>query len=385
MPNIYVLSKTGKPLMPVHSYARARRLIQNGKARVAAKVPFTIQLTYEIQDLIVEECFIGIDPGRTNIGVCVIDSHGNVLLASDVVTRNKDIPKHMQERKAHRQAARRGVRLKKQRRAVKASPDARITEYWRMLPGCAEPVCCKVFRNAEARFIQRERPEGWLTPTARHLLLTHINVVRKIQKLLPVSGIIMEINRFDFARMENPGIRNWEYQKGKLFGFRDVYEAVACRQEGKCLLCNSPIEHYHHLLPKHSGGSDSIDNLAGLCISCHQKVHTDPKVKTKLSEKAMGIMKKYHALSVINQITEKLLQEYASMLPAYVTTGYETKCMRELYHLEKDHYIDAWCIAVSAIQREPGQPDFKDSVHPMNSSGGTTGPVSKHRQNGHTG
>ena len=148
---------------------------------------------------------------------------------------------------------------------------AKHTEFWRMLPRCEEPICCKVIRNTEARFNNRTRKPGWLTPTANHLLQTHINLVRKIQKILPVSGIVLEINRFDFAKMENPGIRNWEYQKGRLFGFQNVYEAVSYRQNGKCLLCRRPaIEHYHHLVPKHLGGSESIDNYAGLCLKCHQ-------------------------------------------------------------------------------------------------------------------
>ena len=72
MPNIYVLSADGKPLMPIHSYGRARRLLSSGKATIASRKPFTIRLTYEIKDPAVDECLLGIDPGRTNIGLCVV-------------------------------------------------------------------------------------------------------------------------------------------------------------------------------------------------------------------------------------------------------------------------------------------------------------------------
>lgn len=51
------------------------------------------------------------------------------------------------------------------------------------------------------------------------------------------------------------------------------------------------------------------------------------------------------------------------MLPTYVTYGYETKCIRELYDLDKDHYIDAWCIAISQLDSEPDKPNFDDSLH----------------------
>ena len=70
-----------------------------------------------------------------------------------------------------------------------------------------------MIRNQEVKFQNWKRPIGWLTPTAEQLARTHLNVVRKIQKILPVSAVVIEINRFDFARMENPDIENWEYQQ----------------------------------------------------------------------------------------------------------------------------------------------------------------------------
>lgn len=294
MPNIYVLSVDGKPLMPIHSYGRARRLVSCGKARIAARVPFTIQLTYDIPDAKTDECLLGIDPGRTNIGLCVIDSKGHVLFASDVETRNKAIAKLMLERKVHRQTSRRGERLRRQRRAIAADRTgmAKHTEYYRMLPGYDEPICCKVIRNTEARFNNRKRKNGWLTPTARQLLQTHVNLVNEIRKLLPLSGIVFEINKFDFQRMENPNIQNWEYQKGRLWGHASKYDAVSERQDHKCLLCGKRIERYHHVIPRHEGGSDTIDNLAGLCSDCHSTVHTDATVKTKLDTKFTGLRKK---------------------------------------------------------------------------------------------
>lgn len=44
MNRVFVLSKTGKALMPCHP-ARARKLLHNKKARVKRLYPFTIQLT----------------------------------------------------------------------------------------------------------------------------------------------------------------------------------------------------------------------------------------------------------------------------------------------------------------------------------------------------
>ena len=353
--------------MPLHSFGRMRKMVKAHKARLVRHDPLAVRLTYDIENPAVDECLLGIDPGRTNIGLCAVDLKGHVLFASDVETRNKEIVRLMLERKAHRQASRRGERKTRQRRAVAADKTgmAKATEFWRMLPGYEKPVCCKVFKNSNARFNNRKRPDGWLTPTANQLLQTHINLVKKIQKLLPVSGVVVEINSFTFARMDNPDIKNWEFQKGRLFGFDNVEDAIYSEQKGICLLCSkAPISEYHHLVPRSRHGSESIDNRAGLCKKCHELVHKDKAKAAALAEKKQGCLKKYGALSVVNQTIPHLLEQLPGILPTYVTTGYETKLTRDAYGLDKDHYVDAWCIAVSAVHAKGvAAPDFADSIH----------------------
>ena len=377
MVNIYVLNKDGSPLMPVHSYGRAKRMIRSGKARVVNDLPFTIQLTKMIEDPVVDVCTIGGDPGRSNLGWDVIDSKGRILITTDLITRNKEIKKNLGDRKRARSASRRGERKRRQRRAIACDKDGvlRMTEMFRMLPGCKKAVRCKVIRNTEAKFSHRTREKGWLTPTARHLLETHLNSVRLFKKLVPVSRAVIEINRFDFARMENPGIENWEYQKGRLAGFKNVEEAVFEQQKGKCLLCGRrKIKYCHHIIPVTEGGSDTMDNRAGLCEECHygeHGVHNDAIARERLKKKKKGIMKKYHALSTINQIMWPLLRELKTMMPVSVTTGRETSRIRKMYPSippkETDdgtHYMDAWCIAVTALDELPADPpDFTDSYY----------------------
>ena len=370
--NIYVLNHDGTPLMPSHSYGRVKRILHTGKARIASTKPFTIRLTYQIDTPVIQPVILGIDPGRTNIGTCAVETSGKVLYGSLVETRNKKIQKLMKKRKGHRQMSRRGERKRLQRRAIRADKTgmARATEYWRMLTGQKKPIRCKVIRNQEAKFRNRKRPAGWLTPTAEQLARTHLNVVRKIKKILPVSAVVIEINRFDFARIENPDIKNWEYQKGRLAGYADVREAVSKQQGGKCLLCGRrQIEHYHHIVPRSQGGSENINNYAGLCLKCHDKVHQDETAKGKLQAKKKGIQKKYHALSVLNQIMPKLLRELPKLAPTFITTGYETHRIRESVGLpekQKDdgtHYMDAWCIAMSIVGTYETEPDFSGLYH----------------------
>ena len=376
MTTVYVLNKDGSPLMPVHSCGRAKRLLREKKAHIVREVPFTIQMNRQIENPQVDDCLLGIDPGRTNIGLCVIDRYGRILFASDVETRNKAIAKLMLERKRARQASRHGERKVRQRRAVASDKTgmARATEFWRMLPGAEKPICCKVIRNSPCRFLHRKRKKGWLTPTANHLLQTHVNVVKKVLALLPIALIAIEINRFDFAKMENPGIRNWEYQKGKLAGYADVKEAVFIQQKGKCLLCGKKIHSFHHIVPVALGGSENMENRAGLCFEHHygeSGVHKSKITQGRLKKKKSGLQKKYHALSVLNQITPRLLSGLMELRPVSVTTGYETQAIRRstpgLPEKKKDdgtHYMDAWCIAVSALENGPKyEPDFEGVFH----------------------
>ena len=135
-----------------------------------------------------------------------------------VITRNKEIPKLMKERKVHRQASRSGERKVRQRLAMKHNTIHNPNIFTRILPNCDKPISCKYIKNTEAKFSNRKRPEGWLTPTANQLLQTHLNSYCLVSSFLPITKCSFEINKFDFVKMENPGVKNWEYQKGILFG-----------------------------------------------------------------------------------------------------------------------------------------------------------------------
>lgn len=71
MSTVYVLNKDGKPLMPTTRCWHVRRLLKEQKARVVTSKPFTIQLLYETDD-VAQPLYLGIDTGRTNIGVAVV-------------------------------------------------------------------------------------------------------------------------------------------------------------------------------------------------------------------------------------------------------------------------------------------------------------------------
>lgn len=348
---VYVLSKEGNPLMPTTRGGHTRILLKQGKARVVSTNPFTIQLLYETAN-VTQPLVLGIDPGRTNIGMSVVREDGRAVVVEQAETRNKEVPKHMKERKVFRQAHRKHRREKRQRRAVAARTTVRGGQVDRILPGCEKPIHCKSIKNKEARFNNRKRPKGWLTPTATHLLQTHLNLVAKMCKLLPVTDIVLEVNKFAFMQMDDPNIQRWQYQRGPLYGKGSVEDAVFAIQEGKCLFCSNPIEHFHHVVPRRKNGSEALENRVGLCSKHHSLVHTEQEWATKLASKKAGLNKKYHALSVLNQIMPQLQTQLGELFPGhvYATTGKDTAAFRVDHAIPKDHWLDAYCIACSILE-----------------------------------
>lgn len=360
---VYVLSASGKPLMPTTRCGHVRILLKEKKARVVERNPFTIQLTYETEE-VTQPLYLGIDPGRTNIGTAVVRGDGECVFTAQLTTRNKDVPKLMKARKQYRIAHRRlKRRCKRQRRAKAAGTTSSKGEFQRLLSGCEEPITCKGICNKEARFNNRKRPAGWLTPTANHLLQTHVNLVKKLQKFLPITDVVLEVNQFAFMAMDNPHIHRWQYQRGPLFGKGCVEDAVYAEQDGHCLFCEKGIDHYHHVVPRRKNGSETLENRVGLCEEHHRLVHTEEEWAKKLVAKKTGMNKKYHALSVLNQIIPSLTEQLAELFPqhAFVTTGQDPYRFREDHGIPKDHYLDAYCIACSVIPkaRKVGLPKGK--------------------------
>ena len=102
--------------MPTNRKVRVRSLFKSGLAKIVDTVPFTIRLLYE-NNAILQSVTLAEDPGRTNIGAAALTQLGDLVFSAVVETRNKDIKKLMADRKAHRQASRRGERKARQRLA----------------------------------------------------------------------------------------------------------------------------------------------------------------------------------------------------------------------------------------------------------------------------
>ena len=359
---IYVLDKDGMPLRPMSSPARARKKIESGKAEIVCYEPFTIQLTYDLDPdtLDVPDLILGIDDGVDHIGFDIVDDNGLVYLSGKVRTRTQQIPKLMKDRYGYRHNRRSKEKAVRNRREVqeakkRGEPNPKVRRIHRILPGCDKAITCHVTINTQARFNNRTRPDGWLTPTANQLLQTHLNLVKVLSAFCPIGEVSLEVAKFDIALMEENGDRDKvDYKHGPLSGYKGVEDAVRDQQDGVCLLCGkNAIDHYHHIVPQSKDGADTIGNIAGLCSKCHDKIHKDANLQARLAEKKEGYAKKYRAASLLNQIMPRLIEGLAEFVPhVTLTTGQDTKKMREKYDLPKDHHIDAWCIACAALDEE---------------------------------
>lgn len=352
---VYVQDVSGKPLMPTTRYGKVRRMLRDELAKAVKTKPFTIRLTYQPETNVTQNIVAGIDPGRTNIGLSAIRKDGTCLYLAKAITRNKDIPELMQNRKTHRMASRSGERKARKRLAKKLGTTMKCL-LERKLPGYKKGIVqVKDIINTEAKFNNRYRSEGWLTPTARQLLETHLHLFEQLENLLPITDWVIELNKFAFMAMDKPGVKRIDYQHGPLYGFGSVHDAVDAMQNYKCLYCKKPgIEHYHHIIPRSRGGSDTIGNLVGLHEKCHDLIHTDTEARELLESEIKGLHKKYGALSVLNQIIPFLMKKLGELHPnhAFATNGWNTKQFREEHHFEKDHDLDAYCIGAS-ILKEP--------------------------------
>lgn len=305
---VYVLNKHGKPLMPC-SPRKARLLLKDKKARVIKREPFTIQLVYGSSGY-KQKINLGVDSGYRNIGISAT-TEKEELYASEVEIRT-DIPENLSSRRELRRTRRnRKTRYRKPR-----------------------------FKNRN-----KSKQKGWLAPSIKAKIESHIHVIKDIHKVLPIYKIIVETASFDLQKMNNPEITEKEYQEGVQLGFFNTREYVLFRDEHKCQCCKGKskdkVLEVHHIESRKTGGN-APNNLITLCKTCHEGYH---KGTVELPKKIRRGMK-HNAPAFMGIMRKSLLRELRNIFPNVEETfGYITKDTRIRNNLPKAHYIDARCIS----------------------------------------
>ena len=306
---VYVLNQDGSPLMPTHRFGKVRHLLRKSKAKIVKYDPFVIQLNYDCDNHI-QPVTLGVDAGSKHIGLSA-STKKEELYCSDVEIRN-DIVELISTRREQRRTRRNRLRYR------------------------------------PARFDNRiaSKKEGWLAPSVKQKIDSHLKVIDNVYKILPISKTIIEVASFDTqllkAEVEGRTISGTDYQNGEMTGW-NIREYVLFRDNHECQHCHGKskdkILEVHHLESRKTGGN-APNNLITLCSTCHAKYHKGEielkqKRGTKYSDTTfMGIMRweLYNKLKEINPNVN-------------LTYGYITKSNRIKLGLAKEHYNDAYCIA----------------------------------------
>ena len=286
----------------------ARLLLHEDKAKVIQRTPFTIRLKTATGET-VQPVTLGVDAGSKTIGLSAT-TEKEELFSATVVLRN-DIVDLLAARAQFRRARR-----------------SRTTRY------------------RKARFLNRKKAEGWLAPSVQNKIDNHLKIVEKVQRLLPLAKIIVEVASFDIQKIQKPNISGAQYQQGEQLDFWNVREYVLFRDGHQCQGkpgCSNKILNVHHVESRKTGG-DSPGNLITVCEECH-KAHHGGTLRLNLKRRSesfrdaafMGIMRWsfYNHLKTTHPNVD-------------LTYGYITKNIRISKSLPKEHRIDALCISGNA-------------------------------------
>ena len=302
---IFVVSKSGKPLMPTKKPGKVRRMLKDGRARIVEYEPFTIQLTYETSEY-TQPVKLGIDGGYQAIGYSATSDKEELIGGAVEMLRG------MSERLGERAMYRRNRRGRK--------------------------------RYRKPRFDNRRNPKESLAPSIQHKLDTHFRIIEKVRAILPITSVIIEVANFDIQQIKSPDISGKEYQQGEQFGFANLREYILHRDDHECQNTDcenrsaQKILEVHHIGYWQGDRSDRPGNLVTLCTRCHTPHNHQeggflygwqPKVKA------------FKAETFMTTVRWRLTQGTGA-LPTF---GYITKSMRIALKLEKSHHNDAFVIA----------------------------------------
>ncbi len=322
MQKVFVLDSKKKPLMPCHP-ARARELLTKGRAAVYKRYPFTIILTDRVGGD-VQPVELKFDPGSKTTGIALVGHFERgleIVFGANLEHRGQKIKKDLESRRANRRARRN-----------------RKTRY------------------RPARFNNRRRPIGWLPPSLKCRVFNVETWAKRLQRLIPITSIVVETVRFDTQKMQNPEVSGVEYQQGELAGY-EVREYLLEKWGRQCAYCgaiNVPLE-IEHIQPKSKGGSNRVSNLAVACRKCNEKkgnklienfLKRKPNILKKIKAQTKKSLKDTAAVNATRYAIGNALKQFG--LPVSFWSSGRTKFNRTQQKYPKDHWIDA---AVRLVSR----------------------------------
>ena len=322
MATVFLLDKSGEPLMPCRNSGRIRILLKEKKAKVVRREPFMVQLLIEVRRKHKEPISLGVDAGYTYIGFSATTQKKELFSAEleqdcGMMERNKERRIYRRQRRNHK-------------------------------------------RYRKPRFNNRRKPEDWIAPSLERKRNTHLQFIQYLCSIMPITTIRVEIGLFDPALLkataEGRTLEGTGYQHGEQEGFENVKAYVRYRDNYTCQNPDCPCHKMkledreklklfvHHLGYWKHDRSNRPSNLITLCELSHtpenhQPGHLlygwEPKLKSFREVAFMNIVRK--------EVVEMLKIIYSDKEVRY-TYGYKTNMTRNDWHVEKTHHDDAFCI-----------------------------------------
>ena len=310
---VFILDANKQPLSPCHPSV-ARKLLQNGKAAVYRRFPFTLILKRAVELAEpVQPVTVKVDPGSKTTGIALVQS-GKVIFAAELSHRGQAIKDALESR-----------------RAIRSGRRQRNTRY------------------RKPRFLNRVKPKGWLAPSLQSRVNNLQTWLVRFVKLCNVQAISMELVRFDTKLMQNAEVSGVEYQQGELAGY-EVREYLLEKFNCKCCYCGKtdiPLE-IEHITPKSRGGSNRVSNLCLACRPCNQRKGNQTATEFGFPNIQAQAKKPLKDASAVNSVRWAIWRMFdASGLPVEIGTGGRTKFNRTTQGYPKAHWIDAACVGAS--------------------------------------
>lgn len=349
---VFVIGLNGVRLMPT-TPRKARKLLDDGKATVYMKRPFTIQLNYKTGTT-TQQVDLGIDTGSQHIGIGIV-SEDKVLYKADITLRDTMEKRSLIETRA---TYRRGRRYRKVRyRKPKFKFHTKRVYSEKLIT--RKSTKHKTHWVKVTNSFETSRHEGWLPPSVQSKLDHHINWIDRYLDVLPDgTKLHIELGRFDVARMKDPTVHNELYQQGPMYDHENVRAYVFSRDNYKCKCCGAKAGSVrkdgssvkliaHHLLMRSKGATDNPDYLASVCEHCHDGISHKEGVLYEWYCKLKPFKRGYRDATLMNILQSRLRAYYAD---AFFTYGNITTADRKALLLSKSHANDAVAIAAHGKQ-----------------------------------
>ncbi len=326
---VLVLDTNRVPLMPCHP-ARARELLNGGKAAVYRRYPFTIILkNREGGD--VQHIDIKIDPGTKYTGMALValfDRGPRCVYGLHIKHRGDVVRQSMTQRAASRRTRR-----------------------------------SRKLRYRQPRFNNRTRPPGWVPPSIESRVSNVTTWVRRLFGVTPADKVYFEVVKFDTNAMAN--VTRDQYDTDARIRTQMRHYLLTTRGN-VCSYCkgvsaDNRLER-EHVIPRSRGGTDALANAELACRRCNLdkgtmllsewlnalKGRIDPLSMARLKHIPKCIRRIRHSLrdaSIMNWTRYIIVERIRDLgIEVVECPAWETAYHRHVGQYVKTHWVDAACI-----------------------------------------